>query len=363
MTEQDSRKVWLVTGCTSGLGRATAQTLLAHGYRVVIGVLSATDADDLVAEYPHTAKAVALDVTNPVQVQAAVEVAEREFGGVHVLLNNAGFGFVGAIEEGERGEFMPMIEVNLLGTLSMMRAVLPGMRRRRRGHIMSVSSVGGFSASAGFGVYSATKFGVEALSEALAVEVATLGIKVTVVEPGQLRTNFRGESMKMAGTVVDDYADTVGNTRGFIAETHGSQPGDPRKAAEVMIAVAEADEPPLPASSGVGRVPPHPQQAGRRREGHLTLRAHRDGDQLRGSRDEGSRLSRSTPDTYRSQVSHISDYPHPVIGISIFTGPGTALNCSDPETRIHDTPQTPSHPQSNCRNRLECPPGPAGHRP
>ena len=238
-------KTWLVTGCTSGLGRALAEELLTAGHQVVVGALQASDVEDLVARHPDTSRPVTLDVTDPIQVSEAVALAESAFGGVDVLVNNAGFGFVGAIEEGEREEWMPMMEVNLFGTLSMIRAVLPGMRARRAGHIMSISSVGGFSASAAFGLYSASKFGVEAISEALAVEVAPFGIHVTVVEPGQLRTNFRGSSMHAARCAIEDYAETCGNTREFIAQSHGTQPGDPRKAARVLMAVADADKPPF----------------------------------------------------------------------------------------------------------------------
>lgn len=243
--KQNDKKVWLVTGCTSGLGRAIAETLLEDGYRVVVGALEEADVLDLTARFPSTARAVALNVTKPAMAAAAVALGEEAFGGVDVLVNNAGFGFMGAIEEGERVEFTPMMEVNLFGTLNMIRAVLPGMRKRRRGHIMSISSVGGFTASAAFGMYAASKFGVEAMSESLALEVAPLGIKVTVVEPGQFRTNFRGSSMHRAKSVIEDYAETCGKTRAFIDGSHGTQPGDPHKAAKVLIAVAESAKPPF----------------------------------------------------------------------------------------------------------------------
>lgn len=238
-------KVWLVTGCATGFGRAIAETLLSAGYRVAVGSLSTSEVADIVDEYPETALAVELDVTNSEMVTAAVASAEEKFGSIDVLVNNAGFGFVGAIEEGEREEFAPMIEVNLYGTLNMIKAVLPGMRRRSRGHIMNISSVGGFHASAAFGMYSVSKFGVEAISESLSVEVAPLGIKVTAVEPGQLRTNFRGSSMHYAKKVIADYAETCEKTRSFIAETHGTQPGDPKKAAAVLIEIAESPNPPF----------------------------------------------------------------------------------------------------------------------
>lgn len=245
MNRASKDKVWLVTGCTSGFGRAIAETVLAEGYCVVVGALAEADVKDICDKYPATARAVALDVTDPQAAARAVALTERTFGSLDVLINNAGFGFMGAIEEGEREEFTQMMEVNLFGTLNMIKAALPGMRKRRRGHIMSVSSVGGFTASAAFGIYAASKFGVEAISESLAIETAALGIKVTVIEPGQLRTNFRGSSMHCAKRVIDDYADTCGKTRAFINSSHGTQPGDPHKAAKVLVAVAEAERAPF----------------------------------------------------------------------------------------------------------------------
>lgn len=245
MNKTSKDKVWLVTGCTSGFGRAIAETVLAEGYRVVVGALAEVDVRDICEKFPATARAVALDVTDAKAATRAVELAENAFGSVDVLINNAGFGFMGAVEESERDEFTQMMEVNLFGTLNMIKAVLPGMRQRRRGHIMSVSSVGGFTASAAFGIYAASKFGVEAISESLAIETAALGIKVTVIEPGQLRTNFRGSSMHSAKRVIEDYADTCGKTRAFINGSHGTQPGDPHKAAKVLIAVTEAEKAPF----------------------------------------------------------------------------------------------------------------------
>ncbi|MEW5421605.1 oxidoreductase [Amorphus sp. 3PC139-8] len=241
----DDPKVWLVTGCTSGFGRAIAEVLLEQGYRVIVSAIRADDVRNLAERYPETARAVTLDVTKPEDAKAAVALAEREFGRVDVLVNNAGFGFMGAVEESAPDEYRPMMEVNLFGAINMMQAVLPGMRARASGHIFSISSVGGFTASAAFGLYAASKFGIEGVSEALALEVAPLGIRVTVIEPGQFRTNFRGSSMSRAKQVIDAYAETTGKTRSFIDSSNGTQAGDPRKAAGVIISVAEDPNPPF----------------------------------------------------------------------------------------------------------------------
>ena len=238
-------RVWLITGCTSGLGRATAQAVLENEGRVVAAALQETDVADLAAVFPKTCRAVALDVTSPRAVIAAVSVAEEAFGGADVLLNSAGFGFLGAVEESLPDEYRGMYEVNLFGLSEMCRAVLPGMRRRGWGHILNISSVGGFSGSAAFAHYSASKFAVEGLSESLAAEVAPFGIRVTIVEPGAFRTNFRGDSMQRARTPNPAYAESSGRARAYMDQNHGTQAGDPAKAARAMMAVVEAEHPPM----------------------------------------------------------------------------------------------------------------------
>lgn len=238
-------KVWFITGCTMGLGRAVAEATLEAGYRVVVTALAKTDVMDLAAQYPTTCRIAAVDVTKPDSITAAVAMAQHEFGAVDVLVNNAGFGFLGAIEESTPEEFRPMFEVNVFGLIAMTQAVLPGMRQHRRGHIINLSSIGGFVAFPGFGYYAASKFAVEALSEALAVEVKSLGIRVTIIEPAPFRTNFRGSSMKRAKTIIPDYEDTVGKTRASNDAGHGTQTGDPKKAAKAIMAVVQSDSPPL----------------------------------------------------------------------------------------------------------------------
>ena len=190
-------------------------------------------------------KALALDVTNEGEVNAAVEQAVARFGRVDVLVNNAGYGVAGAIEEVSEAEFMPMFETNVFGLLRVTRAFLPQLRKQRSGHILNLSSIGGLVASPGMGYYNATKFAVEGLSEALAAELAPLGIKVTIVEPGPFRTDFLGRSGVIAEKRIPDYDTTAANMRRYFAENDGKQPGDPVRAVHAMMQVVDSPEPPL----------------------------------------------------------------------------------------------------------------------
>jgi len=242
---REDGRVWLITGCTSGLGRATAQAVLEAGGRVVAAALQPTDAEDLQARFPRTCRATALDVTSSAATAAAVTLADEAFGGADVLLNSAGFGFLGAVEESLPAEYRGMYEVNLFGLSEMCRAVLPGMRRRGWGHILNISSVGGFSGRAAFAHYSASKFAVEGLSESLAAEVAPFGIRVTIVEPGAFRTNFRGASMQRARDPNAAYGESSGMARAYMDRHSGTQAGDPAKAARAMMIVVASDTPPL----------------------------------------------------------------------------------------------------------------------
>src|SRR5690606_28583368 len=184
-------------------------------------------------------------VTDPEQVSDAVRCAEEVFGRIDVLGNNAGYGYLAAIEEGEDAEVRALFEANVFGAVAVTKAVLPGMRTRRRGHVVTVSSLGGLAAFAATGYYHATKFALEGLSESLAAEVAPLGIGVTIVEPGAFRTNWSGPSMKQSAVRIDDYADTAGTRRDATLATYGTQPGDPARAAAAIVAALEADAPPL----------------------------------------------------------------------------------------------------------------------
>lgn len=237
--------VWLITGCSKGLGRALARGALEAGYRVMASARDATALEDLIGEYGDAVAAVQLDVTRPEQVEAAVAAALERFGAIDVLVNNAGYGYLAAIEEGEDGDVRAMFETNVHGTWNMIKAVLPGMRKRRAGHIVNISSVGGLTTFPGVGFYHMTKFAVEGLSETLAQEIVPLGLGVTVVEPGAFRTDFRGASMKQSGLRLDDYAGTAGKARDSVLAGHGKQQGDPMRGSRAIIAALESERPPL----------------------------------------------------------------------------------------------------------------------
>jgi NAD(P)-dependent dehydrogenase (short-subunit alcohol dehydrogenase family) len=237
--------VWFVTGCSTGFGRELATVLLAQGKRVVVTARNPADVQDLVDGRDGQALALALDVTDAGQVEAAVAEAERHFGRIDVLVNNAGVGYFGAIEESEEGEVRRMFEINFWGLAAATRAVLPGMRARRSGHVVNVSSIGGLRAFPAVGYYNATKFAVEGFSEALALEVGPLGIGVTIVEPSGFRTDWAGRSANEAPSPIADYAATAGRNRDSIRGYSGQQPGDPTKAAEAIVAAVEAPSPPL----------------------------------------------------------------------------------------------------------------------
>ncbi|MFF0629457.1 oxidoreductase [Streptomyces sp. NPDC004296] len=244
MTDRQS-PVWFITGCSTGLGRALATAVLAHGHRAVVTARDPEQVADIVADHAGRALALALDVTDPQQVRAAVGRAEATFGRIDVLVNNAGYGYLAAIEEGEDDEVRALFDTNVFGLIDVTRAVLPGMRARRAGRIVNVSSLGGLAAFGATGYYHATKFAVEGLSESLAAEVAPLGIKVTLVEPAAFRTNWSGPSMRQSALALDDYAATAGARRASTLATYGRQPGDPTRAAAAVIRAVEAEEPPL----------------------------------------------------------------------------------------------------------------------
>ena len=237
--------VWFITGCSTGFGRELARLVLERGWRVVATARDRAKVADLTAQYGDRALAVALDVTDPAQVQRAVAEAERAFGRIDVLVNNAGYGYLSAIEEGEDDEIRAMFETNVFGLAALTRAVLPGMRTRRGGHIVNISSQGGLVGFAGSGYYAATKFAVEGLSEALSKEVAPLGIRVLLVEPGPFRTDWAGRSLKQSKSFIPEYEDTAGSRRRGISGYSGKQPGDPVRAAEAIITAVTSPNPPL----------------------------------------------------------------------------------------------------------------------
>ena len=236
---------WFITGCSTGLGRALAEAVLDRGLRAVVTARDPARVADLVERHGERALALPLDVTDHAQVVDAVKRAETAFGRIDVLVNNAGYGYLAAIEEGEDDEVRKLFDANVFGLADVTRAVLPGMRARRSGHVVNVSSLGGLAAFGATGYYHATKFAVEGLSESLAAEVAPLGIKVTIVEPAAFRTNWSGPSMRQSATHLDDYAETAGARRAATTATYGHQPGDPVRAAEAILTAVDAEEPPL----------------------------------------------------------------------------------------------------------------------
>ena len=235
---------WLITGCSTGLGRALAQAVLARGDNAVVTARDVSKLQELTAEFPTTALAVALDVTEQSEVEAAVKQAEHRFGAVDVLVNNAGYGYRAAIEEGNDGDVRALFDTNVFGPVAMIKAVLPGMRSRRSGAIVNISSIGARICPPGSGYYSASKAALEGLSGSLQKELKPLGISVTVVEPGAFRTDFAGRSLTQSAQAIEDYAETAGKRRKENDTVHGTQPGDPDKAAEVIIAAVEAAETP-----------------------------------------------------------------------------------------------------------------------
>jgi NAD(P)-dependent dehydrogenase (short-subunit alcohol dehydrogenase family) len=236
--------VWFITGCSTGFGRDLATLVLERGWRAVVTARNVATVQDLAARSDGRALALPLDVTDMGQIAAAVRGAEERFDAIDVLVNNAGYGYQSSIEEGEEAEIRAMFDANVFGLAALTRAVLPGMRARRRGHIVNISSVAGFVGFPGSGYYAATKHAVEGLSDSLAREVEPLGIKVTCVEPGPFRTDWAGRSLKQTQTRVDDYGQTVGERLRATSAYSGTQPGDPVRAAAAMIAAVESETPP-----------------------------------------------------------------------------------------------------------------------
>ena len=239
------KKVWLITGCSTGFGRALAIEVLAQGYSVAVASRNINDVEDIVSRYPETALAVSLDVTSGAEITAAVEKTIAHFAQIDVLVNNAGIGYFGAIEESEEAEVRRMFEINVFGLAKMIQEVLPQMRKRRIGHILNIASIGGLRSFPGVGFYNATKYAVDGLSESLSKELAPLGIKVTIIAPSGFRTDWAGRSAKDSNIRIADYATTAEKNKGDIRAYSGNQPGDPVRAAKAMIAVTESATPPL----------------------------------------------------------------------------------------------------------------------
>jgi NAD(P)-dependent dehydrogenase (short-subunit alcohol dehydrogenase family) len=238
-------RIWFITGVSSGFGRSLAQAVAATG-DIAVGTLrqpAQFAAYEAIA--PGRTVAVQLDVNQPDEIDAAVRTTQSRFGRIDVLVNNAGYGLLGAIEETSTAEARAQMETNFFGALAVTQAVLPLMRAQKSGHILQISSIAGISATPGVGLYNASKFALEGFSEALAAEVAPLGIRVTLIEPGPFRTKWAGESIKRTARTIPDYAVTAGPTVHRITGYAGRQPGDPDLAAQAMIQVVNSPRPPL----------------------------------------------------------------------------------------------------------------------
>ncbi|ABG60569.1 short-chain alcohol dehydrogenase/reductase [Cytophaga hutchinsonii ATCC 33406] len=241
----DMKKVWFITGCSTGFGRALASHVLSIGQQVVVTARKISDISDLIIGHESDVLALSLDVTKPDEIKNAVHKAIDRFGRIDVLVNNAGIGYFGAVEESEDEAVRKMFEINFFGLANMTKAVLPVMRKQRSGHVINISSVGGLVAFPALGYYNASKFAVDGLSESLAKEVAHLGIHVTIVAPSGFRTDWAGRSAENSKIVIDDYAESAGANKSFIRGYSGNQPGDPKRAAQAIVKAVESKEPPL----------------------------------------------------------------------------------------------------------------------
>jgi NAD(P)-dependent dehydrogenase (short-subunit alcohol dehydrogenase family) len=239
------KKIWLITGCSTGFGRELAKHVLELGYNAAVAARNTDDVKDIVAPYPQNAIAVKLDVTADAEIKSAVKTTLDKFGRIDVLVNNAGIGYFGAIEESEEAAVRRMFEINVFGLAKMTQAVLPVMRKQRSGHIVNIASIGGLRGFPGVGFYNATKFAVDGFSESLSKEVAPLGIKVTIVAPSGFRTDWAGRSAADSPVKIDDYASTAGQNKNDIRGYSGNQPGDPVRAAKAIVKAVESPHPPL----------------------------------------------------------------------------------------------------------------------
>lgn len=245
MSTTAEKNVWFITGCSTGFGREIARKALSLGYQTVITARNPVSLADLAQEFGDLALVLELDVTKPVQIDAAVQATLARFGRIDVLVNNAGIGYFGSFEESEREEVRKMFDVNVWGLADMTRAVLPTLRKQRSGTIVNMSSIGGIAAFPALSFYNATKFAVEALSESLSQELAPLGVKVLLVEPGPFRTDWAGRSANQAPQTIDDYTATAKARTDMIRDHSGKQPGDPVRAADAIVLTVESKNPPL----------------------------------------------------------------------------------------------------------------------
>jgi NAD(P)-dependent dehydrogenase (short-subunit alcohol dehydrogenase family) len=241
----DAHRVWFITGASQGFGRELVRAALQRGDSVIA---TSRKPQAVAAAFSGAADRLlplSLDLRNPAQISSTVEKAISRFDRIDILVNNAGYGLTGAVEEASDPEIASIYETNVFGLLRVIRAVLPYMRKQRSGHIVNFSSIGGLTGMPGWGIYNSTKFAVEGLSEALAAELAPLGIGVTIVEPGPFRTEFLGGSLEKTASVLPDYEVTAGKTRAGAVQRHGTQPGDPARAADAIVQAVTSPDPPL----------------------------------------------------------------------------------------------------------------------
>ena len=243
MASQNNSPVWFITGCSTGFGRELAKLIVARGWPVMATARNKAEVEDLATS--DKVLALELDVTDGKEIDAAVKAAEEKFGAIDVLVNNAGYGYLTTVEEGEEKQIRAMFDANVFGLFALTRAVLPGMRKRRKGHIINITSVGGHVGNPGSGYYAATKHAVEGWSKSLAAETAPLGIKVTAVAPGPFRTDWAGRSMIQTENRIADYAEITGARLAAVLAQSGKQAGDPVRAGEAMIKLTESENPPL----------------------------------------------------------------------------------------------------------------------
>ena len=239
-------KTWFITGCSEGgIGAGIARAVLKRGYNAVVTARNTEKVAGIVKDYPDTALALALDVTDKESIAAAVKAAQARFGQIDVLVNNAGYCYRSSVEEADRDGVNRMFETNFFGPVALIQAVLPGMRERRSGAIVNVSSIGAVRTGAASGYYAATKAALELMSEGLSAECKPLGIRTMIVEPGAFRTHFYDSSLKGADMTIGDYAETAWKRSPQNAVNQGNQPGDPAKAGDVLIDALESENPPL----------------------------------------------------------------------------------------------------------------------
>ena len=244
MSNSDTSPVWFITGCSSGFGRELARLVLDRGWRAVVTARDRGGVTDLCEGAADRTLALSLDVTDSEQIVTAVKAAQDRFGGIDVLVNNAGYGYQSSVEEGDEKQIRAQFDTNVFGLFALTRAVLPGMRARRQGRVISITSVAGLVGFMGSGYYAASKHAVEGWTDALAAEVGPLGIHASCVEPGPFRTDWAGRSLKQTPSMIPDYAQTAAARLKQTAEKSGTQAGDPVRAAAAIIELAEMLEPP-----------------------------------------------------------------------------------------------------------------------